>query len=350
MQLPATAILLFSGGLDSLLSARLLEAQNIKVKCLHFTSPFFGNANKIEHWKKVYNLDIQEIDLSQRFIEILIRHPRHGFGKHLNPCIDCKILFLQSAKELLPLLGAQFIATGEVIGQRPMSQGKNTLQHIQKNSMTTELVLRPLSARLLPATSPERQGFINREMLEAISGRNRRKQLQLAEEFNLQEIPAPAGGCLLTEEENCRRYWQILKNASDHSDMEQLIHDFKLVPIGRQFFNGGFQLSIGRNSKDNLILENIANKNDIIFKLINIPGPLAIASNGVTWPRHLLREAAEMTASYSPRAMQKKEADIKLFKKDGEYSILTVNPNRRENSWFVPGWKETRQEIRNLDH
>ena len=146
------AIVLFSGGLDSILAAKVLEAQGLKVKALHFFTPFFGKPQARKYWEKLYNLDLTAIDVGDDFVEMIKAGPAAGFGKVLNPCVDCKILLLRRAKELLTRYGATFLATGEVMGQRPMSQRRDTLNRISREADVRDCLLRPLSAKLLPPT------------------------------------------------------------------------------------------------------------------------------------------------------------------------------------------------------
>ena len=191
-------ITLFSGGLDSLLTAKLLERQGLTVRCLHFTAPFFGSAASVPHWRQEYGLDIAVQDVSEAFAALLRAWPAHGFGKVLNPCVDCKILLLREARKYMEAVGAQGLATGEVLGQRPMSQRRDTLNVILRDAAVRDVLLRPLSALHLPPTPLEESGLVDRDRLLGIWGRGRQDQLALAREMGIREVPTPGGGCRLT--------------------------------------------------------------------------------------------------------------------------------------------------------
>ncbi len=162
------AIVLFSGGLDSILAAKVLEEQGLEVLCLHCISPFFGSRHSIDRWKKIYSLNIVSLDVGREFMQMLCRWPAHGFGKVLNPCVDCKILLLTQAKKYMDKIGATFLATGEVLGQRPMSQRRDTLFLISREANVRDCLLRPLSAQHLPPTPMEENGLVNRDLLPAL--------------------------------------------------------------------------------------------------------------------------------------------------------------------------------------
>lgn len=243
------AVALFSGGLDSILAARLLMEQGLNVRCLHFVTPFFGKPELIPHWEAIYGLTIEAVDVGADFVRLLRRFPEHGYGKVMNPCVDCKILMMRKAREIMTALGASLIASGEVLGQRPMSQRRDTLNIISREAGVSGLLLRPLCARHLPPTDAERSGLADRARLGAIFGRGRREQLELAARMGLAEIPTPAGGCRLAEKENARRYWPVLTRLDDPAPA-----DFALANVGRQFWREDAWLSMGRNEADNAAL------------------------------------------------------------------------------------------------
>lgn len=325
-------IVLFSGGLDSLLAAKLLEKQGLSVHCLHAVSPFFGNIDKIAHWRKIYNLDITALDVSEEACALISGLPNYGFGKVLNPCVDCKILLLKQAKAKMQELNAIAIATGEVIGQRPMSQRRDTLYCIRRDANLQDDLIRPLSALLLPPTKAEEAGLIDRSQLLALNGRGRLGQLRLAAEFNLAEIPSPAGGCRLTERESARRYWSLL-NWSELSGAE----DFYLANLGRQFWyqspKGKFWLIVGRNAKDN---ENILARmqaKDLCLEIKDYSSPLALARYGTEWPDDILQEALALVARYSPQALKavqdlpenQQRLNFQVIHADKSYSDLSLD-------------------------
>lgn len=165
------AFALFSGGLDSILAARLIMEQGLVVRCLHFVTPFFGKPQLIPHWEKVYGLEVEAVDVGEAFVRLLRERPAHGFGKVMNPCVDCKILMMRKARELMKKWGASFLISGEVLGQRPMSQRRDTLNVIRRDAEVKESLLRPLSAQLLDPTAPEISGLVDRNKLLGIFGR-----------------------------------------------------------------------------------------------------------------------------------------------------------------------------------
>jgi hypothetical protein len=295
------AVALLSGGLDSILAVKLVEEQGLRVKCLHFVSPFFGKPSQVRRWRSIYALDITTVDVSDDFARMLAERPQHGFGKVMNPCVDCKILMLRRARELMTQYGATFIITGEVLGQRPMSQRRDTLNVIRRDAEVRDLLLRPLSAKLLDPTPFELSGMVDRERLLAISGRGRKEQMALAERFALEEIPTPAGGCKLAERENARRYWPVLVHAPTVTAAE-----FRLSNIGRQYWQGAHWLSIGRHQKDNEALERFAFPGDLRFKVVGYPGPLAVGRqfDGQPWSEEVVCDAASFVASFSPKAVR----------------------------------------------
>lgn len=350
------AISLFSGGLDSILAAKALEAQGLNVLCLHFVSPFFGNPEEIGRWSDLYSLKIRAIDIGRQFCNMLCNWPANGFGKVLNPCVDCKILLLSQAKKQMESMGAKFIATGEVLGQRPMSQRRDTLFLISRDAGVRDILLRPLSALHLPPTPMEENGLVKRELLLGISGRGRQEQLELAQKFGLRQIPTPAGGCKLTEKENGRRYWPILKEylcrekaCANNDNSENNAHaDFELASHGRQLWQNGHWLCIGRNSVDNEALRGQGRTGDIFLKLYDFSGPLGLARNGATWQPEVMASAAAKLASYSSKAIASGGLVRISLKNGNNYKIIEVMPESQ--GWDVPGWEETRAEIKDQAH
>lgn len=250
--MPRLALALFSGGLDSILAVKVIQRQGVDVLALNFTSPFFGCSPLLDgepvaaQYARHYGIPFRSVPLGQDFLEML-RHPRHGYGSALNPCIDCKTFMLRCAKELLTELQADFVITGEVVGQRPMSQRQDTLRVIERDSGLEGLLLRPLSARFLKITIPEAEGWIRREELPAFRGRGRRDQLRLAAELGVDRYPAPGGGCLLTEESYIPKVQDVL----DHQSAP-LVRDFELLRTGRHFrLTERCKAVVGRDSADN---------------------------------------------------------------------------------------------------
>ncbi|MEO0278802.1 MAG: tRNA 4-thiouridine(8) synthase ThiI, partial [candidate division WOR-3 bacterium] len=246
------AVSLFSGGLDSLLSIHLMMEQNIEVIPLHFYTAFAGRKDKafIDKAKNEYLIpEPVIIDVSEEFLEVLL-NPKYGYGCNLNPCIDCKIFFFKKAKEKMEELGAQFIISGEVLDQRPMSQRRETMIKIEKEAGVSNLVVRPLCGKLLPPTIPEKLGMIERDKLLAIRGRGRKVQFELAKKYNIKSIPTPAGGCLLTDPGFSARLLRLIEIVKKPS-----LHEIKAIKIGRIFDLGETLLIVSRNEKEAEIIE-----------------------------------------------------------------------------------------------
>ena len=256
------AITLISGGLDSILAARLVKEQGIDIIPLNFYIPFYsrhkGNPGKdtASFVSDALGSELMTIDIGLEFLKILEK-PNYGFGSNMNPCIDCKILMLSKAKGLMKELDAAFIVTGEVLGQRPMSQHKKALELIERRSGLKGILLRPLSAKHLSETLPEKEGWVNRGNLLDFSGRTRKPQIELAKAFKIKDYPNPAGGCLLTDPEFAKRLKDIIR----HDELN--IDNVELLKIGRHFrISPKTKLVVGRNEKENKEIEAIFTENN----------------------------------------------------------------------------------------
>lgn len=301
---------MFSGGLDSILAARTMMAQGIDVLCLHFISPFFGHPDKIDAWEKEYGLTIRPVDVGQEYVDMMLAGPPHGVGKGLNPCVDCKILMLRRCRELLGVHGAKFIVTGEVKGQRPMSQRRDALDVISRDAGVRDVLLRPLCARTMKPTPMEESGLVDRERLHNFGGRSRRPQMGLAKALGVTKIPQPAGGCKLTEFESAKRYMPLFLHAKPARP-----EDFHLSNVGRQFWSGGRWLALGRNKADNETLARMAEPGDLLLAVRDYPGPLALIRElpGAPWSEADLLDAAALVASYSPKAVAMcRDIDVRI--------------------------------------
>lgn len=251
------AIALLSGGLDSTLAVKMMLDMDIDVEALNFTSPFCTCTGKNAGCKseavrvaQEFNIPIKVVHKGLDYLEI-VRNPIHGYGKGVNPCVDCRIYLLRKAKEYMLESGADFIITGEVLGQRPMSQRRDTLRVIERESGLEGLLLRPLSARHFEPTIPEKEGWVDREKLMAIKGRSRKELFDLADDLDVTNYPCPAGGCLLTE----LSFVPKIKDIFDHCE-ELNLRDFRLLKIGRHLRIGEHsKVIIGRNEADNNLLE-----------------------------------------------------------------------------------------------
>jgi tRNA-uridine 2-sulfurtransferase len=301
MMQKATAIALFSGGLDSIVACRLLMEQGIRVHALKFVTPFFGDglladaeAYRLQVREK-YGIEVTVRDVSASYLEML-RNPPHGYGKNFNPCVDCKILLVTEARRLLAEFGASFIVTGEVLGQRPMSQRRDTLRVIERDSGCEGMLLRPLCARLLKSTKPELEGLVDRERLLAFSGRGRAPQIELAGRFGIRDFPSPAGGCILTDPILAARIKRFYEEQPRFTPA-----DIRLLLVGRLFrLPGGGLLAMGRIEQENERLAQLIGPEDwTIMADHDRPGPLAVLRYS-DQPADL-QAAAGLVARYSKK-------------------------------------------------
>jgi len=305
------AIALISGGLDSILAARLVQEQGIEVIGLYFSIPSCVRSEKVTRrplpeYLSSLGLQLKQLSISDEFLDI-INNPRHGYGSDLKPCIDCKILMLRKARELMPALDVGFVVTGEVLGQRPMSQHRQALELIERESGLEGLVLRPLSAKLLKETIPERQGWVKRQDLLAFCGRTRRPQMDLAKVLNIENYPNPAGGCLLTDPQFSKRIRDLL----EHEGLS--IPNIELLKIGRHFrIADDTRLVVGRDEGENEKLANLAQDSDYLFMPSEVAGPTALG-RGI-FNQDLSRLACAITCRYCDLD-RKRETEIVYSKK-----------------------------------
>ncbi|MDR2945737.1 MAG: tRNA 4-thiouridine(8) synthase ThiI [Candidatus Adiutrix sp.] len=285
---------IFSGGLDSLLSARILMDQGIEPTLVAFTSPFFP-PDQARAGAAQLGLPLTEVDMYPELLA-LIKNPPHGLGRNLNPCIDCHALMFQKAGQLLDESGQPgFLFSGEVQGQRPMSQNPNALKTVAKQSGRRELILRPLSAKIMSLTEAEEKGWVDREKLLNLSGRGRRPQMDLAAHYGL-KVPPPAGGCLLTDVGYAKRFKWLLRQAPAGSPsgwpparLAEMLKRGRLFtpnapaatpqPQGQASPEPVQWLIVGRNQADNQALTALLRDGDTIFHLEGAPGPTVVAPN-----------------------------------------------------------------------
>lgn len=285
------ALCVYSGGLDSALAAAVIRVQSIEVLALFFETPFFSSI-RARKSAIASGLPFRVVNITERHMEIL-KNPRHGYGQHMNPCIDCHTLMFRIAGELLEEEGAQFVVTGEVLGQRPMSQNKGALALIARESGIGERILRPLSAKHLPVTLPEKEGWVARDRLLDFKGRSRKPQMALARQLNITEYPAPAGGCLLTEKGFSSRLRDLLASNPDPE-----IRELELLKIGRHFRVAPHcKLIVGRNKIENDVIGDLAGEEDFVLSTVPVPGPTVLVSGKGS--EDLLSLAAAVTAAYS---------------------------------------------------
>ncbi len=283
---------LCSGGLDSILSALVLRKQGITVEWVTFETPFFSSA-KARQAASIAGIPLTVKDITAVYLKML-KNPTCGYGKHMNPCMDCHALMFRLAGKIMKNKGFDFLFSGEVLGQRPMSQTKSSLRYVEKNSGLDGYILRPLSAKSLPETIPEKEGLVNRELLLDFTGRSRKQQIKLAQEFGITDYPAPAGGCLLTD----KGYSTRLKDLFEHQDSytEKALY---LLKYGRHFrLDKKTKMIVGRTKYDN---ENIIRyydpAADTLIKVKNFPGPTVLMSDRGSKEMTML--AASICAGYS---------------------------------------------------
>lgn len=330
---PIRAIALMSSGLDSLLAAKLIKDQGIDVRGVCFYFRFDNLADKIRSGKvdelvTPLDIPIQYIDVSEEYLLMWLDPPR-GYGSGVNPCIDCHLFFLKQAAGMMESINAKFLITGEVVGQRPMSQNRPTLDHIEKVSELKGLILRPLSGKLFPPTLPEIEGWIDREKLLDISGRGRSRQLELAKQLGVEKFTPPAGGCVLTEPNFSRRAKALL----DHRNKSEITIDaLRLLRHGRQFWiDDHLYVIVGRDEPDNDALEEFRPGRWAFMAADTDKTPLVLAE-GIR-NDHDIETVARITARYcsgdksNPRKIQYTSAE-----KEGKIDVLPAHDSLIESS------------------
>lgn len=321
------AIALFSGGLDSMLAAKVVSRQNIDVTCLTFETPFFS-AKKAQAAARQINLTLVVENITAEHL-LMLKAPRYGYGRNLNPCIDCHTLMLNIAGKKMEETGADFIITGEVLGQRPMSQGKQSLFVVAKNSGYADYILRPLSAQLLEPIKAEREGKIDRSLLLAISGRGRKQQIQMAADFGIRDYAPPAGGCLLTDVMFTRRLRDLFAHNEDKN-----IRDYELLKYGRHFrISDNCKIIVGRHSADNDALQSLTTDDDDALFMADFPGPQVIVPYGGN--ESALQTAASLCVRYSD-APAAGPARV-IWQRGKESTTISAEPAAKEDCerWII---------------
>ncbi|NPA55506.1 MAG: ATP-binding protein [Epsilonproteobacteria bacterium] len=314
------AIALFSGGLDSCLAIKIIQEMGIEVIALHINTGFDSNFEKFEYLKHIaeqLGVEFCLIDHRKYFIENILFSPKYGYGKNFNPCIDCHANMINTALEYMHQVNAKFIISGEVLNQRPMSQKLDGLRKIEKLSKQPQLVLRPLSAKLLPPTIAEENGWVDREKLYAISGRDRKTQLLLAQKYSLTDFQAPAGGCLLTD----KNFSLKLKSFIQYNKLE--VEDIDILKVGRHFVIDNHTLIIARNKDENQILKQYNNPKFLKIFPINIKGPVGLISKDGDYEM-----AAKILLSYT----KAKEGYVKI---DKEYFVEALEDRSQAQQYLV---------------
>jgi tRNA U34 2-thiouridine synthase MnmA/TrmU len=307
------AIGMISGGLDSTLAVALMRRQGIEVKAVNFYTGFCvtetqrrkggrpdGTVPRNEALRAAADLEveIEYVDVSgAEYLDMLV-HPRWGYGANANPCVDCRVFMMRKAREIMLAEGADFVFTGEVLGQRPKSQRRDTLRIVERESGLDGRLLRPLSAKLLPPTIPEREGLVDRERLEAISGRSRQRQLELARELGVTDFPQPAGGCcFLTDESFSRKFFDVLDAREAAGEERRIVQeDVILLSTGRHFrLSPRAKLVVGRTEVENALLEHHVTGRARL-EARGVLGPVALVEGTPTWEERRL--AAAIVARY----------------------------------------------------
>ena len=270
-------VALLSGGLDSQLAVRMMQKQGFEVSAVAIKTPFCdfdcgrGCGFEIRERADDLNVNLKTVYLGDKYIEML-KNPKHGIGAGFNPCIDCRSMMFDAAKKHMEEIGAEFVISGEVLGQRPMSQHGPALRTIEKESGLEGKIVRPLSAGLLPPTDPEKEGLIRREDMGMIRGRTRRNQLRMAKEYGIENPPNAGGGCLLTEP----AFGVRAKDLFGHTETPT-INDIDLLKIGRHFrLDEKAKLVVGRNRDENEMIRAIALQDDILLEARDHMGPVSI--------------------------------------------------------------------------
>ncbi len=274
------ALALFSGGLDSVLAMKLIVDQGIEVVAVNINIGFGSTSDRTDHMKSMCDqigVKLEILDLRQLYLDEVLFDPKYGYGKNFNPCIDCHGFMFRYTGKLLEKFDAQFMISGEVLGQRPMSQRKEALENVKKLSEQDDLILRPLSAKLLEPTKPEIEGWVDREKLFDINGRNRQRQLELAKEIGLEDFESPGGGCLLTE----IQFSHKLRDFVEYDNLE--VADIDTLKAGRHFrLPDGAKLIIGRSQEDNEKIKATMSQKYYKARILDESGPLCLFQKGAS--------------------------------------------------------------------
>lgn len=319
----AKALALMSGGLDSTLAAKIIMDQGIEVTGLTFKSAFFGTKNA-EKMAAQIGLPLMIVDFTEEHLE-MTKNPKHGYGKNMNPCIDCHAMMLRHAGKIMEEQGYDFIITGEVLNQRPMSQNYKALEIVKEESGYEDKILRPLSALNLPPTKMELEGLVDRSKLYGFSGKTRKPQMELAEKLGIKEYPSPAGGCSLTEPNFAAR----LKDLYTYDKENTGVHDIKLLRVGRHFrLSDKVKVISTRNEEEYKALKELITDDMLVFDTAEHKGSTIVlkASKG----HEPTDEEIEMAAAIAARYSKGKDEETVLVKykkpKDEQHKFIRVKP------------------------
>ncbi len=309
------ALGLCSGGLDSMLAGLVLKQQDVDVAWITFETPFFS-AGKARAAARQTGIPLTVREITPAYLEML-RNPPCGYGRFMNPCMDCHALMFRLAGEWMRTQGFDFLFSGEVVGQRPMSQTKSSLRYVEKHSGFEGYILRPLSARNLPATIPEKEGWVERERLLDLSGRSRKSQIKLAAEFGIKKYPAPAGGCLLTDPGYARRLKDLFAHQAETS-----VADLELLKHGRHFrLDAATKIIVGRTQQDNQRIQDLhLPDRETTLKVRDFPGPVVAVRGRPS--AAILHQAAAICAGYS-KASGEPVVEVLISGPDGQKVLET---------------------------
>jgi len=326
------AVVLFSGGLDSTLALKLLLEQGIEIEAVNFVSPFClcgkGGCGASKVAQKL-GVPLKLISVGEEYLK-MVRRPKHGYGRNMNPCIDCRIFMLKKAKKYAKQTGASFIVTGEVLGERPMSQHFKALQTIEEEAGLKNMILRPLSAKLLPETIIEQKGLVDRQKLLDIQGRSRKRQMQLADGFSITDYPCPSGGCLLTYKEFADKVRDIFEHKR-----RVTAKDIALLKLGRHFRVGKNKIVVGRDKSEDKLLVKMKYPNDYYFEVPNCGSPITILQGAKT--KAAVQKAAELTAYHSDD--KKARVQVRFGREKLNRTIDVARPTSEE----VENWRVTQK-------
>ncbi|MEM3462316.1 MAG: hypothetical protein QXJ15_01425 [Candidatus Bathyarchaeia archaeon] len=330
------AIGLISGGLDSALAAKIMMDMGIEVIGIHFLTPF--SSAKVETSAKriseLLGFPLRIVKLGREYLDV-VANPRYGYGAAMNPCIDCKILMLKKAKELMAESGAGFVFTGEVLGERPMSQTPWALRVIERESGLEGLLLRPLSAKLLGETLAERMGWVKRDGLLALRGRSRKDQIRMAKELGITSYLTPAGGCLLTDRGFSAKLLDLLEHGGELSERE-----LEKLKVGRHFRYGGSKIIVGRNEEENEAIKRLKGPGEVLLEVIGWGSPTTLLSGEVS--EGAIRIAASLTARYSDCKLE----EVPVAYWDGERGEISIV---KADEWLIEElrvkWKGRRGKV-----
>jgi|WetSurMetagenome_2_1015567.scaffolds.fasta_scaffold11652_5 tRNA-uridine 2-sulfurtransferase len=318
------ALSLFSGGLDSILATELIRRQGIEVVAFNVKTPFCiprkDGTSEATQAAEQLKVPLKIVSVENDYVQML-RKPKYGYGRNMNPCIDCKIFMLKKAKKYAKEIGADFLFTGEVLGERPKSQHLPALHIIEKESGLKGKLLRPLSAQLLPQTVAEKKCQVDRTRLANIQGRSRKPQFQLAREYGILSYPSPAGGCLLTCEEYSKKLRDLFANKKRIS-----LTDVSLLRIGRHFRLGKNKIIVGRNQAENKLLQEQKAPSDFYFELPAIVGPITLLQGPKT--KDAIQKAAKLTAFYSDA--ESGEVKVSFGREILNKTILVAFPDKAD--------------------